>query len=393
VWILADRALAVLAVLAWALLAAVCAVALRESASALERARARVLLWGTLAVVAIPLAAAGSGGPLAGSLGMFGVAAGLLPLPIGYAIPRYRLFDLGLAVRRGIAYLLYAVAASVCAGAGLLAGARLLGTTVDDPPLLFALAFACFLAGEPLRARLRRAIDGWLSPSAARMRAALGDHAREMAQLLDPDQCAQRLCRTLREGWRPSRSASSWRRAAAGARWTRMAARLRSPPPRRRGRRIAGEGDPLHLAARSATARGLRAPVLARRRGAARCTAEAARWAFLLGGSARGCPTPARTSPSPARRWRSPPPPCTARASPASCWRRSASRPSAGWEPDSSTISASRSGWSSSSRSGSRSARGSRRGFSAVRAPSPPSPARCAPACAGCSARLSQTSR
>jgi signal transduction histidine kinase len=32
------------------------------------------------------------------------------------------------------------------------------------------------------------------------MRAALGEHAREMAQLLDPDECARRLCRTLRDG-------------------------------------------------------------------------------------------------------------------------------------------------------------------------------------------------
>jgi len=202
VWILADRALAVLAILAWALLVVVCVVAVRESGSALERARAKVLLWGTLAVAAVPLAAAAAGGSLGGSLGMFSVAAGLLPLPVGYAIARYRLFDLGLAVRRGIAYLLYAVAASACAGAGLVAGAHLIGAPVPlgDPVLLLALAFVCFLAGEPLRARLRRAIDGWLSPSTARMRAGLGDHARQMAELLDPDECARRLCRTLRDG-------------------------------------------------------------------------------------------------------------------------------------------------------------------------------------------------
>jgi signal transduction histidine kinase len=249
VWILADRALAVLAVLAWALLATVCAVALRESASALERARARVLLWGTLVAVAIPLAAAGSGGPLVGSLGLFSVAAGLLPLPIGYAIARYRLFDLGLAVRRGIAYLLYAVAASACASAGLLGGARLLGAPVEDPPLLFALAFACFLAGEPLRARLRRAIDGWLSPSAARMRAALGDHAREMAQLLDPDQCAQRLGQMLRDGL-AAESISIF--LAAGSSWRLAGAHGRAAPlataAAEEAAGLLGEGDLLHLA-------------------------------------------------------------------------------------------------------------------------------------------------
>ncbi len=200
VWMLADRALAMLAVLAWAMLVVVCVVAVRESASALERARAKVLLWGTLAVAAVPLAIAG--GARERSLGLFSIAAGLLPLPVGYAIARYRLFDLGLAVRRGIAYLLYASIASICVGAGFGIGARLLGAPVPlgDPVSLLALACVCFLAGEPLRARLRKKIDGWLSPSTSRMRAVLDAHACGIAQLLDPDACARRLCQTLREG-------------------------------------------------------------------------------------------------------------------------------------------------------------------------------------------------
>ena len=251
VWILADRALAMLSILAWALLVLVCAVAVRESSSALERARAKVLLWGTLAVVAIPLAAASRGWPVGGSLGMFSVAAGLLPLPIGYAIARYRLFDLGLAVRGGIAYLLYAVCASACAGAGLVAGAGLIGAPVPlgDPVLLFALAFVCFLAGEPLRARLRTAIDGWLSPSAVRMRAALGDHAREMAQLLDPDVCARRLCRTLRDALE-AESACIF--LAVGSRWRLAGAHGSSAPlataTAEAAARLLGAGDVLHLA-------------------------------------------------------------------------------------------------------------------------------------------------
>jgi signal transduction histidine kinase len=251
VWILADRALAVLAIFAWALLVVVCAVAVRESASALERARAKVLLWGTLAVIAIPLAAAARGGPVDGSLGLFSVAAGSLPLPVGYAIARYRLFDLGLAVRRGIAYLLYAVASCACAVAGLMIGARLIDAPppLGDPALLFALAFVSFLIGEPLRARLRRAIDGWLSPGAARLRAGLGDHARQMAALLDPDECVRRLGRTLRDGL-DAESACIF--LAAGRSWRLVDAHGSSAAlataTAAAAARLLGDTDVLHLA-------------------------------------------------------------------------------------------------------------------------------------------------
>jgi signal transduction histidine kinase len=174
----------------------------RESDSALERARAKLLLWGTLAVLAIPLGAASGYDRPGVWLGGFSLAAGLLPLPVGYAIARYRLFDLGLAVRRGIAYLLCALAAGACAGGGFLLGTRLFEAPfpTGDPVTLFALAFAGFLAGEPLRTRLRRAIDGWLSPGTARMRAALEAHASRIAELLDPDACARSLCAALRDG-------------------------------------------------------------------------------------------------------------------------------------------------------------------------------------------------
>jgi signal transduction histidine kinase len=229
VWMLADRALALLAVLAWALLTAVCGIAVRESASALERARAKVLLWGTLAALAVPFVAAIADGGAGAALAPFNVAAGLLPLPVGYAIARYRLFDLGHAVRRGIAWLLYALAGSACVAAGFALGTHLLGAPVPsgDPAALGVLACVCFLVGEPLRARLRRAIDGWLSPGAARMRGVLDAHARGIAELLDLDECARRLCRTLRDGL-DAESVCVF--LAAGTGWRLVDAHGRSAP-------------------------------------------------------------------------------------------------------------------------------------------------------------------
>jgi signal transduction histidine kinase len=250
-WILADRALALLAILAWALLLVVCVVAVRESGSAFERARARVLLWGTLAIAAVPLGAAASGGTAGSTLGLFSVAAGLLPLPVGYAIARYRLFELGVAVRRGIAYLLYAVVASGVVAAGFGAGARLLDTPVPtgDPLVLLALAFVCLLAGEPLHAGLRRAIDGWLSPSSVRMRAILDAHARATAQLLDAEECARRLCRTLRDALEAG-SASVF--LAAGGGWHLVDAHGSAAPlsgdAALAAARLLGDSDLLHLA-------------------------------------------------------------------------------------------------------------------------------------------------
>ena len=310
VWMLADRALAVLAILAWALLVVVCAIALRESSSALERARARVLLWGTLAVVAIPLAAASRGWAL-------GAGARDVQRRRRAAAAADRLRDRALPPLRSRArgaprHRLPALRArrERLRRRGLAGGASLLGAPLPlgDPVLLFALAFVCFLAGEPLRARLRRAIDGWLSPSAARMRAALGDHAREMAQLLDPDECARRLCRTLREGL-SAESVCVF--LAAGRGWRLVDAHGSTAPlataNAEAAAQLLGGSDLLHLADEERhRSRGLR--------GAARvsgsrpwrgCTAAEPRSGWRWSAArARGCPTPARTSPVSAPRSR-----------------------------------------------------------------------------------------
>jgi signal transduction histidine kinase len=207
VWVLADRVLNALAALAWAVLVIQCVLAVRESDSILERTRARVLLWGTLLVPALPLllglfyGASVPGGAL--TLMMVGVA--VLPLPVGYAIAHYRLFDVGLTVRRSVAHVLSAAASTgfvVVAGVGL-------SLAMDPPPpfgdpaLLVTVAFLGLLIGDPLRSKLWGVIDGWTSPWIPRLQRVADQHAHRMAELLEPDQSMRLLCETVRDGLTP----------------------------------------------------------------------------------------------------------------------------------------------------------------------------------------------
>jgi len=207
VWVLADRVLNVLAVAAWGVLVIRCILAVRESDSILERTRAQVLLWGTVLVPVFPLLLGifyGSAFP-GGALTLMTVGVALLPLPVGYAIAHYRLFDLGLNVRRWIAHVLYvaASAAVVCAAGIGLSVAMDTPPPFGDPTLLVIIAFVGFLIGDPLRSKLWSVIDGWTSPWIPRLQQTADRHAHRMAELLDPDQCIRLLCETVREGLDP----------------------------------------------------------------------------------------------------------------------------------------------------------------------------------------------
>jgi len=207
VWVLADRVLNALAVAAWGVLFIQCILAVRESDSILERTRARFLLWGTVLVPALPLLLGflyGTSFP-GGTLTLMTMGVALLPLPVGYAIAHYRLFDLGLTVRRWIARVLYvaASAAFVCAAGFGLSLAMGTPPPFGDPTLLVTIAFIGFLIGDPLRSKLWGVIDGWTSPWIPRLQQTADQHAHRMTELLEPDQCMRLLCETVREGLDP----------------------------------------------------------------------------------------------------------------------------------------------------------------------------------------------
>lgn len=207
VWALADRSILVLSILTWSLLVTSCVLSVRESRSALERARARVLLAGSATIPAVPLVLGlwfGSVVP-GGTLALMTITVAVLPLPVGYAISHYRLFDLGFDLRRAIAYVLY-VAASAAIISGIVVGLAVgLGRPIlfGDPVVLFTVVLVGFLVADPLRARLRGAIDGWMAPGRDRMATSAAEHVARVAGLIDPDECARLLCQTVGRGVDP----------------------------------------------------------------------------------------------------------------------------------------------------------------------------------------------
>ncbi len=184
-----------------------CILAVRESTSAIERARAKALLYGTLPPAAfLVLVAAGWGNDLPGGpslLATIGVA--LLPLSIGYAIARYQLFDLSLDVRRSVAYGLYsAILAGTLTTGAILAGQSLeTALPFSDPALLFGVTFVGFLLVEPFRARLWNALEGWISPWTRRLNRLEHDHAEKIAQLHPPEGCARIFASAILKGLEP----------------------------------------------------------------------------------------------------------------------------------------------------------------------------------------------
>lgn len=197
-WRALDRVLLVAVGGAWSVLVAGCVLALRESGAPIEHARARVLLRG---VVLVPAVLVGLSLLLpnalpAGAAWRAGLGVMALPLPIGYAIARYQLFDLGRDVREAIVYLLQLVAASAVIAALWTVGIRIfdVGLPVDDPMVVFAWVFLGLLVADPLRGVLRGLLDGLGPPRRTFLRQLAEEQAERLAELRPPEEQAEILC-------------------------------------------------------------------------------------------------------------------------------------------------------------------------------------------------------
>ena len=102
-----------------------CFYALRESRSMAERARARTVLYGAMVLPLIPTVIVARGTSDLSDLftSYLWVSAVVMPLPVGLAISRYNLFDLGTDVRRWIGKLVYFATVSFVAAVFLVATA------------------------------------------------------------------------------------------------------------------------------------------------------------------------------------------------------------------------------------------------------------------------------
>ena len=187
-----------------------------------ERARARLVLYGALLLPIAPALIVGDYPPSASQIASryLLVSAALVPLPIGLAVSRYDLFDLGLDARLFAArFLFYAVAALAGTLALTLATLWLGGPAwIPGPVRLFALCLAVAAIIDALRWAVLGRLEALLSPGEERIRRVGEGFARRIAELHGEEEVGSLLGEALvralaprsacvfvssESGWRP----------------------------------------------------------------------------------------------------------------------------------------------------------------------------------------------
>jgi GAF domain-containing protein len=240
---------------AWAVLVASCGFAMRESRSALERARARLVLYGAVLAPLVPTLWLSRRGPDAGSVttAYLWSAAVTMPLPIALATSRHNLFDLEWDARHVIARALYlAFAALVVAS---LLEVTLIAAHVDptlrEPAPLLVLASLCVGATDLLRSRMIGALDALVSPSLQRWRRIREELERALSIQRDRGEIVRLLVESLRAGIAPRSGAVL---VVVRGHW-RVADSFGEPPGRDAAAvalRVLGDRSLVHLAESSA---------------------------------------------------------------------------------------------------------------------------------------------
>ena len=178
----------------------------RCSESPIVRLQARTILWGSLLAF----------GPLAAWFIIFRFVKSafppafllpwlvLFPLSIAYAILRYRLFDVGLVVSRGIAYTLLSSAVVGSYFLLLFLISFVFGVTphANHPLVLGAFVFLLALLLNPARIRLQRGVDRIFLREAVDHRQAMHRFTNRLTETTGLSSVLQALDETLEPGWR-----------------------------------------------------------------------------------------------------------------------------------------------------------------------------------------------
>ena len=191
----------------WSALLIACFFAVRDSTSHFERSRARLVAFGASLLPLVPTLAMIRDDTRAAEIGMTYLWSCLLvlPLPIGLAISRYNLFDLGSDARRwiaralyyGIAGLLIAVVLHAVMGHGHAAH------PIRDVFVLFGIAITGLIVVDSLRQPLLGFLDHLLRPQIEKLAGLSDAFSRSLAGIRDADEVAARLGRCLRRGLQP----------------------------------------------------------------------------------------------------------------------------------------------------------------------------------------------
>jgi len=184
---------------AWLVFIASCAFALRESDSALERARARLLCFGAffLPLVATLAIATRTTGIDALLITYTASAAFTLPLPIGMAITQYNLFNVGWDARRSIGRLVYLMGAASLVTLVFQVGSSLIGGQQTSIVRTFVLSLIALSIAETLLRRVPGVIDSMLMPRLHAFRNEQNAFANRIATLTDEDEVARLLADSI----------------------------------------------------------------------------------------------------------------------------------------------------------------------------------------------------
>jgi predicted RND superfamily exporter protein/signal transduction histidine kinase len=181
----------------WIVLLTSCAFSLRESDVPIERARARLVLYGTLLLPVVPALIIGDHSPSASQVASryLLVSVALVPLPIGLAVSRYDLFNLGLDARLWAARFLFYSVAALAGTVALTVATLWLGEPkwTPSPVRLFALCFAVAALIDGVRWAVLGRLEAFLSPGEERIRSVREDFARRIAELHGEEEVASLL--------------------------------------------------------------------------------------------------------------------------------------------------------------------------------------------------------
>jgi hypothetical protein len=135
----------------------------------------------------------------------------LIPLAVGLAILRYRLYDIDVVIRRTLVYavLVAALAAVYLIGIAVFGMTFRAATGLESSFAVTLSTLAVAAAFHPFRRRIQHAVDRRFSRAAYDAQAAVEAFAGDLRQQIDLDVLSDRLLETVRETVRP-RSASVW---------------------------------------------------------------------------------------------------------------------------------------------------------------------------------------
>ncbi len=133
---------------------------------------------------------------------VFNVSLGLLmPLTVGIAIMRYRLYDIDLVISRTIMYAGIAAFVTLCYGVTVAAVGNLVGETAGMGPVVTLIAIAVIaLLLEPVRARLNAFANLAVYGKRANPYEILSDFARSVGQSESADVLLPRMAQLVRDG-------------------------------------------------------------------------------------------------------------------------------------------------------------------------------------------------